>query len=315
MMTPVEVLIFVSLASSSWLGIVVAKRMMIRPSAGKLLPEKLLRGTWQASGRLPKAPASGSVNHGVSRKLGSYLTTLVERSGLRCEPSAILLSIVAISILSGVAAQVGGLLMPFPLLIALAVLTAGLFVVVVIAARRQKQFVEEFPVAIDMLARSVQAGESFEEAITSVANSIAEPVAGEFKRLAQELSLGRPVSTSLADFANRNVAADVKMFAHAVSLHRESGGRLAETLARLAKVIRMRSDCLRKIQSATSLGKFASIVIGGASFVVLVYMLVVHPDYIGRLWNSESGRKLVYYGATSEAVGLLWVVMTLKQEY
>ena len=70
-------------------------------------------------------------------------------------------------------------------------MTAGLFVVVVIAARRQKQFVEEFPVAIDMLARSVQAGESFEEAITSVANSIAEPVAGEFKRLAQELVAGQ----------------------------------------------------------------------------------------------------------------------------
>ena len=89
--------------------------MMIRPSAGKLLPEKLLRGTWQASGRLPKAPASGSVNHGVSRKLGSYLTTLVERSGLRCEPSAILLSIVAISILSGVSGASRWLADAFPI--------------------------------------------------------------------------------------------------------------------------------------------------------------------------------------------------------
>ncbi len=320
MISLAEIVIFVSLASSSWLGIVVARRMLVRTETKKLQPEKLLRGSWQVPKNLTNKSSNSFEKSDVSqrdlsKRLDGYLKRLIEQSGLSCDATTMLLLIVGVSVLSGVAAKVAGLSMPFPILIAGVLLGAALLLLLVIAARRQKQFVEQFPAAIDMLARSVRAGESFEEAIASVASTIAEPAAGEFKRLAQELSLGRHVSESMADFANRNVADDVKMFAHAVSLHRESGGRLAETLARLASVVRLRADCLRKIQSATSLGKFAAIVIGAASFVVLTYMLLVHPEYIGRLWNSEAGRKLVYYGAASEAVGLLWVATTLKQKY
>ena len=185
----------------------------------------------------------------------------------------------------------------------------------ILAVRRQKKFVEQFPTAIDMMARSVHAGESFEEALVTTAKTVAEPVASELKRLAQELELGMQVSTCMHSFARRNRLTDVKIFANTVSVHRETGGRLADTLARLAEVIRTRSDYLRKIRSATSLGRYAAIAIVLGGLAVLVYMLIVHPEYIQKLLDSEIGLKLVYYAIVSEIVGVIWVAMTLKQEY
>lgn len=252
---------------------------------------------------------------GVLGKLDDWIENTTIRSGLPTDAATQLVAATAVAVLSGVAAGVGGLSLPVMVWIALAGFIAYWLVLYVLAFRRQKKFVEYFPTAIDMIARSVQAGESFEEALETASRTVAEPVAGELKRLAQELELGMRVSTSMDAFGRRNCLTEVKIFANTVSLHSEMGGRLAETLGRLAEVIRMRSDYLRKIRSATSLGRFAAIGIVLGGLFVLGYMLIVHPDYIKKLWESEWGLRLVYYGIASEILGLVWVATTLKQEY
>ena len=192
-------------------------------------------------------------------------------------------------------------------------LTIG--IVYAVANHRRKKFNEHFPSAVELIARSVSAGESLEQAVKTAAEIVEEPVAGELKRLAQDLDLGMTVSQSVNRFSQAHPYIDVKIFSHAISIHREMGGRLSNSLSRLAGVIRMRNDYLRKIDSATSLGRFGSIGIVLIGLFGLAYMLVVHPEYIGKLWNSDIGRMLAWYGIASEMIGLTWVWLTLKKQY
>ena len=251
----------------------------------------------------------------MTGRLDDWFEYITLRSGLATNAATMLIGSAAVAILAGMAASMGGLEMPIPILVGLSGFGSLWLFVYVLAVRRKKKFVEHFPAAIDMLARSVQAGESFEEAIETASRAVADPVAGELKRLSQELGMGMQVSASMANFAQRSALTDVKIFANTISLHREMGGQLGNTLSRLAAVIRLRSDYLRKIQSATSLGRFAAIGITFAGLFVLGYMWIVHPEYINRLWGSELGMKMVYYGIASELVGLVWVAITLKQEF
>ena len=48
--------------------------------------------------------------------------------------------------------------------------------------------------------------------------------------------------------------------------------------------------------------------------LVLVYLLLVHPQYLERLVQSELGVSMIVYAVLSEIVGLAWVAITLKGE-
>ena len=47
---------------------------------------------------------------------------------------------------------------------------------------RQKRFEEQFPEALDLLARAIRAGHAFQTALGMVADELAEPVGPEFKK-------------------------------------------------------------------------------------------------------------------------------------
>jgi tight adherence protein B len=191
---------------------------------------------------------------------------------------------------------------------------AGLIAVWFAAVRREKQFSKHFPAAIELLARSVQAGESLEASLELAAESTQEPVASELLRCAKQLNVGRSVSSVMSDLASRFPMMDVRIFAHTVSIHRATGGRLSETLVRLARVIRQRSEYLQKIRTMTGLGRFAAIAIGYMGVFVLGYLSFMHPDYIQKLWTSPLGQKMAIYALISEFVGVIWVAVVLRSE-
>ena len=229
---PIEFVIFGCLTVSALLGCLVIGRISVPVT--------------QSVGLRKRPDRSLATTEWSTRRLDDWIERKTIQSGVPTDAVTLLVGAAAVAILSALAASVGGLAMPIPIVMAMIGFGSFWLVIHGLSVRRQKQFVEHFPTAIDMMARSVQAGESFEEALITASQTVAEPVAGELKRLAQELSLGMQVSTCMDAFARRNRLTDVKIFANTVSIHRETGGRLADTLARLAEVIRIRSDYLRR---------------------------------------------------------------------
>lgn len=303
MITFVEISIFGCLTVSFLAAVLCLRR--VSGGAGRVEPEGLVARP---------GPSIASSNQ-LTEPIDAWLENTTRRSGLPMDAATVLLSAAAVGVLSGFAANLFELPMPAPVVIGVAMGGLLIAVVYLVANHRRKQFHEHFPSAVEMIARSVAAGESLEQAVRTTAEIVEEPVASELERMAQDLDLGMTVSRTVKKFAKAHPYIDVKIFSHAVSIHREMGGRLAESLSRLGSVIRMRNDYLRKIESATSLGRFGTIGIVFIGLIGLAYMLVVHPEYIGKLWSSETGRVLAWYAIASELIGLAWVWLTLKKQY
>ncbi len=91
-----------------------------------------------------------------------------------------------------------------------------------------------------MLSRAVRAGHVFSAGMKMVADELGDPVGPEFRKSFDEQNYGLPLKESLNGLAERIPILDVKFFATAVLIQRETGGNLAEILDNLAHVVRER---------------------------------------------------------------------------
>ncbi|MFN3151992.1 type II secretion system F family protein [Bremerella sp.] len=190
------------------------------------------------------------------------------------------------------------------------------FVILSISYKRvMKQFEEQFPSALDLLARAVRAGESLDQALVMIGDSVNDPVAGEFRRIAKHLEMGLSLSAAMKSLAYRVPTMDVRIFASALSVHREAGGNLPKTLERLAGVIRDRMSYQRQLKSVTGAGRITALIISCLGPLLFLYLFFVQPEYSSSLWNDPTGRLVLIAAAVSQLIGLFIVSRMLRSRY
>ena len=169
--------------------------------------------------------------------------------------------------------------------------------------RRFQKFEEEFPEAIDTLARAVRAGHAFTMAVEILCNELAEPVATEFRKLYEEQKYGMPVRDALLNLTKRMPLMDVKFFVTAVMLQRETGGNLAEILDNLSYMIRERFKILRQVRVYTAQGRLTMMLLMALPPVIVVTMLIVNPSFIRPLFDDPLGHVLLAAGISLQTIG------------
>ncbi len=170
-------------------------------------------------------------------------------------------------------------------------------------SKRFKKFEEQFPSAIDTLARAVRAGHAFTTALEMIANEVAEPVAGEFRQLFEEQKYGLPVRDALLNLTDRIPLVDVKFFVTAVMLQRETGGNLAEILDNLSYVIRERFKILRQVRVHTAQGRLTMVLLMSLPPTIVVVMQFMNPGFIQPLFVDKIGHILIVAGITLQTMG------------
>jgi tight adherence protein B len=169
--------------------------------------------------------------------------------------------------------------------------------------KRFEKFETLFPEAIDTLARAVRAGHAFTTAIEMIANEVAEPVAGEFRKLYEEQKFGLPVRDALMNLVERVPLVDLKFFVTAVMLQRETGGNLAEILDNLSYVIRERFKIQRQVRVFTAQGRLTMLLLMGMPPAIVMIMLLTNPTFIRPLFKDPIGHALLVLGITLQTVG------------
>ena len=174
------------------------------------------------------------------------------------------------------------------------------------AVARAERLTDQLPDALDLIARSLQAGLGVVEAMRGVAEEIPQPLAGELGRAWEEQNLGRDLRDVLGDLCRRNPRSfDLRMFTSAVLLQRETGGNLVEILGNLSKTIRARASFASKLRAMTSEARFTAWVLGGLPFAVGALLLLVQPGYLAPLVDDPAGRALLVGCACSFVVGIV----------
>lgn len=183
------------------------------------------------------------------------------------------------------------------------------------AASRMRTFEEQFPEAIDLIARALRAGHGFTTGLAIVADEAPQPVAGEFRLLYDQQNFGMPLGDAMRAFAARIPLLDARFFVTAVLTQRESGGNLAEILSNLAGVIRERFKVKRQVRVISAHGRITAWVLSGLPPCLALAMLIAVPSHMNTLFTDPMGHYMIFAGLFMQITGTLIIRKLVQVEY
>ena len=179
---------------------------------------------------------------------------------------------------------------------------------------RLYKFEEMFPEGLDLLSRGLRAGHAFSAGMKMVAEELGEPVGPEFRKAFDEQNFGLPLKESLDNLSRRIPILDVRFFATAVLIQRETGGNLSEILDNLAHVVRERFKIRRQIRVHTAHGRFTGYVLMALPAFLGLALSFINPEHMSRLFDERIGQLMIVSSIIMQAVGFFWIKQVVKIE-
>jgi tight adherence protein B len=185
----------------------------------------------------------------------------------------------------------------------------------VMQTRWRRRLQEQLPDAFFLLARSMRAGLSLEQAVAMVGDQGVKPLADEFKKVSEQTRLGLNITAALERMAERIRLTDLNVFVSVVTLHRNVGGNLALLLDRVAAHTRDRNLFRGQFKAATALGRATGLFISAASPALLCVYAVLQPDYLLRFAQHPSGIMALAVAGVLQIIGAAWIFYLLRVDY
>lgn len=181
-----------------------------------------------------------------------------------------------------------------------------------LANRRAKKFTAQFPEAIDLIVRGLKSGLPVSESIRMVGEELQEPVGTEFKAINDAQGLGQALEAAMWDATKRIPTPEFKFFVISLSVQRETGGNLAETLENLSDILRQRRHMRQKIKALSSEAKSSAMIIGALPFIMFGILMVTGRDYVLILFTDPRGHIMIGIGLASMAIGVFVMARMVK---
>jgi tight adherence protein B len=171
------------------------------------------------------------------------------------------------------------------------------------ATKRVRKLEEQFPEAIELIARALRAGHAFTSGMGMVGEQMPEPIKTEFKLLHDRQNFGMPLAEAMRDFAARMPLLDARFFVTAVLTQRESGGNLSEVLDGLAAIIRDRFRLRREVRSLSAHGRITGAVLFCLAPAITLLLFLIAPQHIGILFSDPIGINMVVVCTVLQIIG------------
>jgi tight adherence protein B len=182
------------------------------------------------------------------------------------------------------------------------------------ASRRASKFEAQLPDVLTLVASSLSTGFSLLQALDAVARDAAEPSAKEFSRALAETRIGADIEDSLDHLADRMDSTNLRWTGMAISIQRQVGGNLGETLRNTAATLRDRESLRRHVKGLSAEGKLSAYILIALPLGMFLYMLAVNKPYVELLWTNMIGIGMLVGGLISLGVGIFWMNKVVKVE-
>jgi len=171
--------------------------------------------------------------------------------------------------------------------------------------KRATRFTEQFPGTLEMIARSLKSGHSLSSAIQLIGTEMSDPVGSLFKTAYEVQTLGLNMRDALVQMLERMPSMDLQLFVTAVNIHKDIGGNLAESLERLAHMIRERLNIRRQVRVYSAQARLSAIILLILPIFMAAFFYFTTPGYMEELVDSEVGRYGIAFAVIAQITGFL----------
>jgi tight adherence protein B len=204
---------------------------------------------------------------------------------------------------------------PILALIVLVVVAAVPYLMLVRSVdKRKKDFEEQFPEVLELIAASLESGASVVRALELVVEEADEPVASEFGRVLAATRMGSDLPEALSTMSERLGSRDVDWTVQAITVQQRTGGRLADILRIVARTMRSRGEVVREIATLTVEGRLSGVILGSLPFFIALVMLIVNPTYLQPLFHQAIGILMVSGAGVLMLAGFFWMRRIVRVE-
>ncbi len=235
------------------------------------------------------------------------LDRLLLQSGVRINVAQFCL----LSLACSVAALLMLTLLGVPLMLAVVPgAMAAVIPLLMVLARKRKRLARieaQLPDALDLMSRALRAGHAFPSAVSMVGDEMADPVAGEFRIVFDEVNYGIPMPDALKNLSTRVPSTDVSYFVVAVLIQRETGGNLTELLGNIAAIVRERLKLFGQIRTFSAEGRLSAWILCLLPVGLVLVLQVINPHYMEVLWTDPFGRQMMMIMALFMVLGVFWM--------
>jgi tight adherence protein B len=169
--------------------------------------------------------------------------------------------------------------------------------------RRISRFAEQLPEAIDLIVRGVRVGYPLPVALGLVAREMPDPIGTEFELTSEEITFGQDVKTAVDNLYRRVGQEDLLFLVVAINVQNQTGGNLAEILARLSRLVRNRAKVQLKVKALTAEGRVSTKFLTAMPFILLGVVSLISPSYFGEVRHHPLLVPALTYAAISLGIG------------
>jgi tight adherence protein B len=175
-------------------------------------------------------------------------------------------------------------------------------------AKRLKNFQNQLPDTISIIANSLRAGMSMLQSMESLAREGPHPTSQEYARVVREIGLGIAPQDALLHFVDRMRSDDLDLMVTAILVQHEVGGNLSKILDTISHTIRERIKLKGEIKTITSQQRMSGGILAGMPLAAAGGLMLFAPAYFTPMINPVGPwTALLPIGAFSIFVG--WMII------
>jgi tight adherence protein B len=199
--------------------------------------------------------------------------------------------------------------LPLPLLpvLIVAALAAPRVAVLWLRQRRRRRLQHQLPDALALWAGLLRSGQGTTQALSQMAARQNAPLGDELRMVLAQLRLGATMDAAFQGLRDRAALADLRLLATVLQANRDLGGNLAESLHRLAELLRGRLLMEARIQSLTAQGRLQGVVVGALPLLLLVVLYAMENDTMRVLHTTVQGWATLTVMVALELTGFLLI--------
>ncbi|MEI5907450.1 type II secretion system F family protein [Bacillus spongiae] len=151
--------------------------------------------------------------------------------------------------------------------------------------KMKQRLVEQLPEICRLLANATRSGMTLNQGVQLVAQEVNEPAKGEFKRLAQEISLGIDFNTAIRSMEKRIENREFKLFVATILIQKKAGGNLFSVLDEMGQTLEERKILTQEIKTMTAEQRYVAYIVPVIPIFLVLMMNNIIDGFLDPLFT------------------------------